>query len=348
MRQQLKRYALRATYYSGAHRLIARRYSGIGTIFVIHKVVTEKTDSLATWLTITVDFLDRILAHLKPRADFVRLDEVRERLTREEPAKTTRPFVALTFDDGFRDNLTLGLPILQRHGVPATVYVPSGAPDRNLDPWPWRLERAIREASEVSLDLPELPRRLSVRTLEEKRRAFGLLTEHIHRNIPVNRHLPELLLPKVRVSDESLVVEQFASWDELRELASDRLITVGGHTVTHASLRDLEEDQAMAEISNGKRRLEAQLDVAVSHFAYPYGASSNCGPREFALVARAGFATGVTAKDGNIFDEHRGHLTCLPRRGLCKSKEEIAAPILDMSGAPTALSSRWRNPLVTV
>ena len=348
MRQQLKRYALRATYYSGAHRLIARRYSGIGTIFVIHKVVTEKTDSLATWLTITVDFLDRVLAHLKSRADFVRLDEVRERLTREEPVKTTRPFVALTFDDGFRDNLTLGLPILQRHGVPATVYVPSGAPDRNLDPWPWRLERAIREVSEVSLDLPELPRRLSVQTLEEKRTAFRLLTEHIHRNIPANRYLPELLLLRARVSDESLIAEQFASWDELRELASDRLITVGGHTVTHASLRDLEEDQAMAEISNGKRRLEAQLDVAVSHFAYPYGASSNCGPREFALVARAGFATGVTAKDGNIFHEHRGHLTCLPRRGLCRSKEEIAAPILDISGAPTALSSRWRNPLVTV
>jgi peptidoglycan/xylan/chitin deacetylase (PgdA/CDA1 family) len=348
MRQQLKRAALQATYYSGAHRLVARRYSGIGTIFVIHKVVTEKTDSLATWLTITVDFLDRVLAHLKQRADFVGLDEVRDRLTREDLVKSKRPFVALTFDDGFRDNLTLGLPILQRHGVPATVYVPSGAPDRNLDPWPWRLERAIREVSEVSFDLPELPRRLSVQTLEEKREAFGMLTEHIHRNIPANRHLTELLLPKARVSDESLIVEQFASWDELRELASDRLITVGGHTVTHASLRDLEEDHAMAEISNGRRRLEAQLDVAVSHFAYPYGASSNCGPREFALVARAGFATGVTAKEGNIFHEHRGHLTCLPRRGLCRSKEEIAAPILDMSGAPTALGSRWRNPLVTV
>src|SRR5260370_37431910 len=105
MRQQLKRAALRATYYSGAHRLIARRYSGIGTIFVIHKVVNEKTDSLATWLTITIDFLDRVLAYLKPRVDFVRLDEVRERLEREEPTKVRRFFVALTFDAGFRDNL---------------------------------------------------------------------------------------------------------------------------------------------------------------------------------------------------------------------------------------------------
>jgi peptidoglycan/xylan/chitin deacetylase (PgdA/CDA1 family) len=348
MRQQLKRVALRATYYSGAHRLISRRYSGIGTIFVIHKVVTEKTDSLATWLTITVDFLDRVLALLKTRADFVRLDDARERLAREEPVKATRPFIVLTFDDGFRDNLTLGLPILRQHGVPATVYVPSGAPDRNLDPWPWRLEKAIREVSEVSLDLPELPRRLSVQTLEEKRAAFSLLTDHIHRNIPANRYLPELLLSKARVSDESLIAEQFASWDELRALASDRLVTIGGHTVTHPSLHDLEEDQAMAEIGDGRRRLEAQLEVAVAHFAYPYGASSNCGSREFALAARAGFVTGVTAREGNIFRQHRDHLMCLPRRGLSRSKEEIAAPVLDMSGAPTAFGSRWRNPLITV
>src|SRR6516165_140009 len=62
IRQRLKRAALRATYYSGAYRFISPRYSGLGTIFVIHKVVFKKADSLATWLTITVDFLDRVLA----------------------------------------------------------------------------------------------------------------------------------------------------------------------------------------------------------------------------------------------------------------------------------------------
>jgi peptidoglycan/xylan/chitin deacetylase (PgdA/CDA1 family) len=348
MRRQLKRAALRATYYSGAYRLISLRYSGIGTIFVIHKVVSEKTDSLATWLTITADFLDRVLADLKTRADFVTLDDVRERLTRDEPIKAKRPFIALTFDDGFRDNLTLALPILRRHKVPATVYVPSGAPDRKLDPWPWRLEKAIRKLSEVSLDLPQLPRRLSLQTFDEKQAAMSLLTEHIHSNIPANRHLPELLLSKARVSDEALIEEQFASWDELRELASDRLITIGGHTVTHASLRDLEKDQAMEEISYGRRRLEAQLDTTVAHFAYPYGARSNYGLRELDLVARAGFDTGVTAIDGNIFPQHRDHLMCLPRRGLSRSKEEIAWPVLDLSGAPTALGSCWRDPIVTI
>src|SRR5229473_1378058 len=105
MRRELKKAALQAAYYSGAYRLISRRYSGVGTIFCLHKVVSEKTDALATRLTITADFLDRVLAHLRPKADFGTLDEVRERMARDELARVKRPFIALTFDDGFRDNL---------------------------------------------------------------------------------------------------------------------------------------------------------------------------------------------------------------------------------------------------
>jgi peptidoglycan/xylan/chitin deacetylase (PgdA/CDA1 family) len=348
MRQQLKKAALQAAYYSGLYHVIARRYSGAGTIFVMHKIVREKTDSLATLLTTTASFLDRALAHFRPMADFVTMDAVLERLTNKGPLKAKRPFVALTFDDGFRDNLTLALPILRRYGAPATIYVCSGAPDRNLDPWPWRLERAIRELGELSLDLPGLPRRVFTQTFDEKRGAFDLLTRYIHRNLPANRDLPERLLCKARVSDESLIAEQFAGWEELRELARDRLITIGGHTVTHPSLRELEEDHAMAEIAEGRRRLAAQLDIAVSHFAYPYGASSNCGPREFALAARAGFVTAVTLRRGNVFPQHRNHLMCLPRLGLGGSEEALSSAVLGISGVPVALGSRWRDPVITV
>ena len=68
----------------------------------------------------------------------------------------------------------------------------------------------------------------------------------------------------------------------------------------------------------------------------------------FALAARAGFVTVVTARDGNVFHQHRDDVMSLPRRGLCRSKEEIAFPGLVISGAPVALGSRLRNPIVSV
>jgi peptidoglycan/xylan/chitin deacetylase (PgdA/CDA1 family) len=346
MRRQLKNGILQIQYYTGLYRLFSCRYAGVGAILLMHKVVRAKTDSLATQLTITVSFLDRIIAELRSSADFVTLDEVYQRLGRDRPEKEQRPFIALTFDDGFRDNLTLALPILRKHRVPATIYVPSGAPDRNLDPWPWRLEKAIREHSELSIERPDLPRYLPLQTWAEKQTAFRTLTLHVHSNIPANQQVAEMLLPKARVSDEALIAEQFASWDELRELASDPLITIGGHGVTHASLRDLEEDHAMAEIRDGKARLTAQLGVPVSHFAYPYGERSNFGLREITLTARAGFVTAVMNVAGNIFPQHRHHLMSLPRCGLGGSTETISSAVLEISGTPRALGSRWRNPVV--
>jgi peptidoglycan/xylan/chitin deacetylase (PgdA/CDA1 family) len=348
MRRYLKDVMLKCQYYSKVYSIISRAYSGMGTIFIMHKVVNDKTDVLATDLTITEEFLNRIILKFKQKVDFVSLDEVHRRLTCDRREKAERPFIALTFDDGFRDNLTLALPILRRHGVPAAVYVPSGAPDRRVDAWPWRLDKAIRQLTEISLDLPGLPRRFSVRTWPEKRVAFLALTAYIHKNIPANRQLAETLLPQTQITDEALIAENFVSWDELRELASDPLITIGGHSVTHASLRDLGEDEAMSEIRQGRERLREQLGATVVHFAYPYGDRSNCGPREFDLAARAGFVTAVTTFGGNIFDAHRNHLMCLPRIGLGGSAEKISSAVLDFSGAPTLLSSRWRDPVVTV
>jgi len=348
MRHEIKKAALQLQYYTHAYRLIASRYAGAGTIFLMHKIVCSKTDSLATQLTTTTIFLDRIIAKLRARADFITLDEVYMRLMSNGSGKKLRPWIAMTFDDGFRDNLTLALPILRKYSVPATIYVPSGAPDRSLDPWPWRLEKAVREHNELWFDRPDLPRHQSLRTWAQKQVAFGKLTVHIHKNIPVNRELTETLLPKALISDEALIAEHFASWDELRELASDPLITIGGHGVSHASLRDLEDDEAKAEIEDGKARLTAELGVSIAHFAYPYGARSNFGTREIALVTRAGFGTGVMNIAGNIFPQHRHHLMSLPRIGLGGSDETFCSAVLEFSGAPRALGSRWRDPVVTL
>jgi peptidoglycan/xylan/chitin deacetylase (PgdA/CDA1 family) len=346
MRRKLKSAALKATYYSGVYRLLSRRYSGVGAIWAMHRVVYQKHDSLATNLTVTADFLEHVITYFKSRVDFVTIDEVHRRLTQDEPMP--RPFLALTFDDGFRDTLQIALPILRRHGVPATVYVPSGAPDRQMDPWPWRLEQAICEASDLSLDLPALPRRLAVATLTEKRAAYGLLVRYIHENIPGRRHVSELLLPPSRVSNEALIASQFLSWEELEALAAEPLITIGGHSVTHASLRDLDEEAAITEIKAGRERLSARLDIVVAHFAYPYGASTNCDLREFNLASRAGYVTGVTARHGTLFHEHRHYLMCLPRLVLGGNHERRSSAILDLSGASVALGPRWRRPIVTV
>src|SRR5271155_3726080 len=97
MRRYLKNYALQLQYYSALYRLIPRSYSGIGTIFIMHKVVNDKSETLATQLTITRDFLNRFISRFKQSVDFISLDEIYRRLTRATRRKAERPFIALTF-----------------------------------------------------------------------------------------------------------------------------------------------------------------------------------------------------------------------------------------------------------
>jgi peptidoglycan/xylan/chitin deacetylase (PgdA/CDA1 family) len=326
-------------------RLIERLYGGLGTIFTMHRVVSSKADCLNEALTITDEYLDHVIGHFRcAGVDFVSLDEVYARLISNETP--SRRFISLTFDDGYRDNLTHALPVLQRHGVPATVYAVNSAPDRTLEPWWIRLECAIRSHDQVVLDWPDFQGELATDTLVKKTQAYFRLSGYIHRNLAHNRPLVERLLPKSEVSDEALTVEHFMSWDELRQFASDPLITIGAHTVNHPPLSQLDETAAFAEMMLGRDQLENELNVPIKHFAYPFGSRSECGPREFALAARAGFATAVTTRAGNIFREHQDHRMALPRYFLGGLDEEISDAVFKVSGAPVGLSSNWTYPII--
>ncbi|MGA7425085.1 MAG: polysaccharide deacetylase family protein, partial [Rhodoplanes sp.] len=139
----------------------------------------------------------------------------------------------------------------------------------------------------------------------------------------------------------------FLGWDELRKLSSNPLVTIGAHTVNHHSLADLNEDRALAETIDVRRRLTGELGIAADHFAYPFGSSKACGSREFEFAARAGYSTAVTTRRGNIFPRHAAHLTALPRYVLGGSRESVSDPIVSVSGASIGVGRRWRDPVVT-
>jgi peptidoglycan/xylan/chitin deacetylase (PgdA/CDA1 family) len=65
------------------------------------------------------------------------LDEAVQRLRDEN----TRPFAAFTFDDGYADNLTRALPIMERFEAPFTIYVTTGMVTPEIDAWWFGLGR---------------------------------------------------------------------------------------------------------------------------------------------------------------------------------------------------------------
>jgi peptidoglycan/xylan/chitin deacetylase (PgdA/CDA1 family) len=341
----LKKLAKRAIRYAltdlGAIRVLRPGYRGLGTIFMLHRAGAKDERYIDPDLVTPVDFLDELLGQIRPWGwDIVSLDEVRRRLTE---GRSDRPFVCFTFDDGYRDNLTVALPVFRRHDAPMAVYISSGLVDREVKYWWGALEILIWSRDSIEITWPDgQVRGMPLNTRHDKWSAYELITKWVHTDpIGYSAKLEEAL-SRYGISLESGLEKDLLSWDEARRLARDPLVTIGGHTVGHHRLAHLSPEHAEDEMRADRMRLERELGVPVRHFAYPYGNSDSCGPREFQLAERIGFLTATTTRYGNIMPEHAHHLTALPRQLMGASTQTLAGAHDCLIGTTTLLSRRER------
>ena len=132
-------------------------------------------------------------------------------------------------------------------------------------------------------------------------------------------------------------------WDEVRTLAADPLVTIGAHTKGHFAVAKLSDERAYDEMVGSADRLEQELGQRPAHFSFPYGDPGSAGPRDFALAKQTGFKTAVTTRRGVLFAAHRRYLTALPRVSLAGDYQSLTYTALYLSGAPFALSNRFRE-----
>jgi peptidoglycan/xylan/chitin deacetylase (PgdA/CDA1 family) len=229
--------------------------------------------------------------------------------------------VAVTFDDGYADNLFNAKPLLERFGIPATVFVASGHVGGTAEFWWDRLQGLVLEPG-------TLPRRFR---LERD----GICHEcdlgdaaqyedpDYHRNRswrawdspPTARHelycaLWRILRPLPAAAQHE-VLGQLAVWagvrngyrpeyravseTELRALSRGGLLEIGAHTMTHPLLSILPAAIQHREIAHSRATLERIVGEPVVSFAYPYGERSQITA---SIVARIGFASAVTTDAG--------------------------------------------------
>ena len=104
--------------------------------------------------------------------------------------------------------------------------------------------------------------------------------------------------------------ELVLNWEEMIRLDQDPLITIGAHTVNHLNLKTLPDAEVRKEMLQSKTLLEAHLQHAIEHFAYPYGSYSEAAEREYALAKECGFKTAMTSQCRPL---HSGDCHSLPR-----------------------------------
>ena len=132
-----------AAWQRVAAALVRPLLGGLGCIVTLHRVVPEEERSLLPSnraLEITPDDLRAMLQWLERRGvEVIGLDDLPARLREPRPSR----FACFTFDDGYRDNLTLALPIFREFGAPFTVNVTNGFIHGTASVWWYFLEEAL-------------------------------------------------------------------------------------------------------------------------------------------------------------------------------------------------------------
>ncbi len=204
--------------------------------------------------------------------------------------------VAITFDDGYRDNLDLAVPELERRGLPATFFLVPGLLDRRIEPWWETIAWAVAEATAPELTIGG--ERVALGPRDERRDVRRRAEEHLKRRDRAARDaaLAEMvaaLAPPPRAD----LKELFLDWAGARELAS-RGFEIGSHSSHHAILSEEPPAAQMADLAESRERLEEALGVPVTSVAYPNGGRADYDEATVAAAVAAGYESGITTRKG--------------------------------------------------
>jgi peptidoglycan/xylan/chitin deacetylase (PgdA/CDA1 family) len=267
-----------------------------------HRIAEAELDP---WnICVQPDRFDDQLRALRRFADVVPLASLPAAMT---CGRGRRPVVAITFDDGYVDNLTRAKPVLERHEAPATVFLATGCIDQGQPFW-WDV------VTDLVLGADRLPRELDLEDVG---------TAAFHRCDPSLEEAGDAgRAARLRLHDELwewLVVQnepdrrdalrRLTSWSarrsardpsalpmstpQVRELLRGGLISAGSHTAGHVRLADLRREDKLREIERGRVDCERLTGAHPVGFAYPFGCVDD---ESVECVREAGFRCACTSE----------------------------------------------------
>jgi peptidoglycan/xylan/chitin deacetylase (PgdA/CDA1 family) len=306
-KRRLRRVLLRALWVVGLLRLWRFVHRHHVAVLMIHGVMED--DGQQKWRPLRsrlpLHDLDRCLAYLARWHTFVSSDEAVEMLAGRAPMRPHS--LVITFDDGYRNNLSHALPILRKYGAPATIFVATGHIDHPEPFWFDRLDYALQhgltQACEVQVGSKVV--RLSGHNRRELEESYRRLRELAKRHVIDDEHFHRLMdslstdleagggraLGDIFDGDDWSAV---ATWDEIAALSGDGVI-FGSHTVNHVRLFGVRTDVVRAELAESRQAIERHTRRPCRHLAYPNGAFNDA----VVDVARAlGYAAAFTTEEG--------------------------------------------------
>lgn len=271
-----------------AKRQVARR--GL-VVLTFHRVLcdAERQQTQSQSSLVVTDYLfEALLRHIVANYEIVDLQEAGERV----PPPSSKPRLAITFDDGWCDNAQVAFPITQRYGVPLTIFLSTGRLGRWFPFWPERVGLLVRRAEATPEGGAKLMQLIAMEPTQQLRGAL-LGPDHVNSLIEALKTLSsqqrEDFLRRLQECTDGAAdgarIDATMNWEQVLQMHRNGVV-FGSHTHNHGLLPYLSREEIIDELSNSKQAIERHLGIACRLFAYPNGDAS-APVRQ--LVAESGY-----------------------------------------------------------
>lgn len=289
---------------------------------LMHKLLRKKGVTILTYHGVTASplpfedwcFLDQhsFEQQIRYLSRYHRILSLSDALQLLDAGEVTEPTAVITFDDGYRNNLTVALPILQRYNAPATIYLSTDLIGTTDTLWFCRLNQAL--AGTTLTDLSWNGLHLPLNNAAAKSAASARLQNAL-KGMPNARLLAAVDGLITQLGGQLHPVQNEASpyrmldLADIQQLQRTGLIEFGAHTCSHAILARLDSHAQREEISGSKAAVEALTGQPCVHFAYPNGSIQDHDPDTVAILREAGFVSCTNMRPGsNVPATDRMHL----------------------------------------
>lgn len=206
--------------------------------------------------------------------------------------------VAVTFDDGHRDNYTHAFPILREAGVPATIFLATGYLDRPGTFWFDEVAHLLYSTRRGALELPGMGIRLMLGDVASRRAAAAHVLG-VLKVVPDAKRREALVELRVATGVEPLPGDRSATltWSQVREMRAGG-VEFGSHTVDHPILSRLDADGLESELAESRREIIARLGIEADLLAYPVGGESAYDERVVTAARACGYRMALTYVSG--------------------------------------------------
>jgi peptidoglycan/xylan/chitin deacetylase (PgdA/CDA1 family) len=209
--------------------------------------------------------------------------------------------VAVTFDDGYADNLHCAAAVLEQHAIPATFFLTSGYLGGEGEFWWDELQRRLASHAENNSAL-EL-------TIDHQNYSWNLIASPDWKKawLPAYLAVYDLVQPLADAERRRILLRigggrfdrardshRVLSMDEVSRLSRPGLLNIGAHTVTHPRLAAHPPEAQLNEMEQSRRFLEAAVGYRIETFSYPYGGPGHYSPASVEMARRAGFSIACT------------------------------------------------------